>query len=105
MCTWHSPLKSPTVSVESTADIPSKDAAPSREDATANILSFSRLQQMGHSITNDEGERPDDDSFTIMHPTVELRFVYRIDGLYVHTHARTVPAASQRTRHGIVDAR
>jgi hypothetical protein len=57
------------------------------KDATANILSFSQLRQMGHSITYNEGERPDDDNFTITYPREELRFVHRTDGLYVHdTH-------------------
>jgi hypothetical protein len=54
------------------------------EDAIANILSFSLLRQMGQSITYDQGERPDDDSVTIMHPGGELLFVHRTDGLYVH---------------------
>jgi hypothetical protein len=54
------------------------------KDAIANTLSFSQLRQMGHSITYDEGERPDDDSFTITYLRGELRFVHRTDGLFVH---------------------
>jgi hypothetical protein len=47
----------------------------------ANFLSFSQLRQMGHSVTYNEGERPDDDSFTITYPRGELRFVLLTDGL------------------------
>jgi hypothetical protein len=54
------------------------------KDAIANILSFSQLRQMGHSITYNEGERADDDNFTITYPRGELRFAHRADGLYVH---------------------
>jgi hypothetical protein len=36
------------------------------EDAITNILSFSQLRQMAHSITYDQGERPDDDSSTVI---------------------------------------
>ena len=54
------------------------------KDAIANILSFSQLRKMGHSISYDQGELPDDDSFTIEHRWIQLRFSHRADGLYVH---------------------
>ena len=54
------------------------------KDAIANILSFSQLRQLGHSIIYDEGEHPDDDSFTILHQGGRIRFTHRADGLYVH---------------------
>lgn len=53
-------------------------------DAIANILSFSQLRQMGHSITYDEGESPNDDSFTVTYHGGQIRFAHRADGLYVH---------------------
>ena len=54
------------------------------KDAIANILSFSQLRKMGHSITYDQGECPDDDSFAIAYRGMQLRFSHRSDGLYVH---------------------
>jgi hypothetical protein len=54
-----------------------------REDI-ANILSFSRLRQMGHSITYNEGSNPEDDSFAIAHGSGQLCFTHRANGLYVH---------------------
>ena len=53
-------------------------------DAIANILSFSQLRQLGISIAYDEGENPDDDSFTILHDSGNLKFTHRENGLYVH---------------------
>ena len=55
-----------------------------RKDAIANISPFSKLRKMGHSITYDQREGPDDDSFTIAHRGMQLRFLHRVDGLYVH---------------------
>jgi hypothetical protein len=43
------------------------------KDAIANILSFSQLHPQGISIIYDEGEHPDDDSFTIAHGTGRLQ--------------------------------
>ena len=53
-------------------------------DAIANILSFSQLRQLGHSITYNEGTHPEDDSFTIECGGSQLRFTHRANGLYVH---------------------
>ena len=53
-------------------------------EAIANILSFSQLRQMGHSITYNEGSNPEDDSFTIEHGSGQLCFTHRANGLYVH---------------------
>ena len=39
---------------------------------------------MGHSITYDAGECPNDDSFTVTHGGGQYRFAHRADGLYVH---------------------
>ena len=40
--------------------------------AIANILSFSQLRKLGISIAYEEGEHPNDDSFTIMHNSGSL---------------------------------
>ena len=53
-------------------------------DALANILSFSQLRELGHSITYHEGANPWEDSFTIEHGSGQLRFTHRASGLYVH---------------------
>jgi hypothetical protein len=53
-------------------------------DAIANILSFSQLRQQGISIAYDEGEHPNDDSFTVLHHSGNLRFTHHTNGLYVH---------------------
>ena len=52
--------------------------------AIANILSFSQLRQLGISIAYDEGEHPNDDSFTILHNSGNLKFVHHANGLYIH---------------------
>jgi hypothetical protein len=69
------------------------------KDAIANILSFSQLRQLGHSIIYDEGERPDDDSFTILHQGGRIRFTHRADGLYVHdtrqAHTCLIPTVAE----------
>ena len=54
-------------------------------EAIANILSFSQLRQLGHSITYNEGVNPEDDSFTIDYGCGQLRFSHRANGLYVHS--------------------
>ena len=57
--------------------------------AIANILSFSQLRQLGISIVYSEGKDPNDDSFTIIHNSGNLKFTHRANGLYVHdTRAR-----------------
>jgi Reverse transcriptase (RNA-dependent DNA polymerase) len=53
-------------------------------EAIANMLSFSQLRLMGHSITYNEGSNPEDDSFTIAHGSGQLCFTHRANGLYVH---------------------
>jgi hypothetical protein len=53
-------------------------------DAIANILSFSQLRQQGISIVYDEGEHPNNDSFTVLHHSGNLRFTHHTNGLYVH---------------------
>jgi hypothetical protein len=64
------------------------------EDAIANILSFSQLRQMGHSIIYDQGERPDDDSFTITHPGGSFGSCTEPTDCTCTTHVRTAPASS-----------
>jgi hypothetical protein len=57
--------------------------------AIANILSFSQLRQLGISIVYSEGDDPNDDSFTIIHNSGNLKSTHRANGLYVHdTRAR-----------------
>jgi hypothetical protein len=57
--------------------------------AIANILSFSQLQQLGISIVYSEGDDPNDDGFTIIHNSGNLKSTHRANGLYVHdTRAR-----------------
>jgi hypothetical protein len=58
-------------------------------DAIANILSFSQLRQLGISIAYDEGANPDDDSFTILHGSGNLKFTHRANGLKVHNTRAT----------------
>jgi hypothetical protein len=52
--------------------------------AVANILSFSQLRKLGISIAYEEGEHPNDDSFTIMHNSGNLKFAHHANGLYIH---------------------
>ena len=56
-------------------------------EAIANILSFSQLRQMGHSITYNEGSNPEDDSFTIEHGSGQLRFTHRANGTTLRLHS------------------
>ena len=52
--------------------------------AIANILSFSQLREIGHSITYHEGASPQEDSFMLDHGSGQIRFTHRASGLYVH---------------------
>ena len=68
---------------------------------------------MGHSISYDAGECPDDDSFTIRHGGGQYRFAHRADGLYVHDtrqdHTCLVTTVaeneSQNSKRGVSQAR
>jgi hypothetical protein len=72
------------LSTDTVGDFRGQCMAHVHRDAIANILSFSQLRQEGNSIVYDEGEHPNDDSFTILHHNGNLRFTHHTIGLYVY---------------------
>lgn len=75
--------------------------------ALANILSFSQLRQLGHSIRYYEGVRPEEDTFVLSYGQREIHFRHRSDGLYVHNanmkeqHLSNTDCCLHGHRHGV----